>query len=428
MRLALGPSLRRSLAAGLAAAWLAACGGSGGSNGGGGSAPTATPAVTPTPGGPGPGAKRWPGTQWEVSSPAAQGMDATELDRARAYAFAPARNTQGVVVTRNGVIVAEWYADGADATTQATSWSMAKSFASTLVGIAIDRGEIASLDLPLTEWLESWRGTDKESITLRDLLEMRSGVEWTEATGAAALYIDEVDQLAFALDRPAVSDPGTAWRYSSADSMLIGGVIAAATGRPAHEYAQEHLFGPIHMSAGWWVDGTGHALTYCCIDAPTREYARLGLLFARGGQWNGTQVVSRAWVDEATRPLEGASFYALQWWTNAGGSMGQSLPSELFAARGRHSQDVYVVPSLDLVVVRNGTYQRAGEGPLVRTGTSFHQTEAPDEWDTEAFLGPIVASIGGATGALDRAAAAPPPASQATAAAAQRAREAAGLP
>ncbi len=349
------------------------------------------------------GGLRWPGAEWEVSTPEAEGMDSSLLAEARAYAFAPGRNTQGVVVVRKGAIVAEWYAEGASAETLATSWSMAKSFASTLIGIAIDRGEIASLDVPLADFFPEWRGDERAAVTLRDLLEMRSGIQWAELPSSADLYLEEVNQLAFALDRPLVRPPGTAWNYSSADSMLLAGVIEAATGRSASDYARELLFEPIGFPGEWWVDGSGHTLTYCCIDARTRDYARFGLLFARGGEWRGRQVVSRAWVEEATRPLEGAPFYALHWWVNGAGQMAPSAPRELFAARGRHGQDVYVIPSLDLVVVRNGRYERFGT-EAVRVTPNVHVTRPPDEWDVEAFLGPIVRSIGGAAVEPERAA------------------------
>jgi CubicO group peptidase (beta-lactamase class C family) len=365
-------SLRRALAFSLLAL-AAACGDSTSSSGSG-------------------SGLRWPGAEWELSTPEREGMDAATLDGARAYAFAEGRSTQGVVVVRNGAIVAEWYAEGADATSLGTSWSMAKSFAGTLVGIAIDRGEIATLDVPLADFFPEWRGGDKANVTLRDLLEMRSGIRWNELANATSLYLEGTDQLAFALARPLAFAPGTTWNYSSADSMLISGVIEAATGRRAKDYAAEVLLGPIGMSAEWWVDGSSHALTYCCIDAPTREYARFGLLFARGGEWDGRQVVSREWVAEATRPLDGAAFYALHWWTNGNAAMAPSAPADLFAARGLHNQDVYVIPSLDLVVVRNGLYERFG-GEAVRTGGNVHRTQPPSDWSVERFLAPVVASV-----------------------------------
>jgi CubicO group peptidase (beta-lactamase class C family) len=201
-------------------------------------------------------------------------------------------------------------------------------------------------------------------------------------------------------------------------------VISAATGRTTLDYATEVLFRPIGMAPEWWTDAAGHALTYCCLDAPTREYARFGLLFARGGEWNGKQVVSKQWVEQATQPLDGAPFYALQWWTNADGVLAPSVPSEMFAARGLFDQDIYIVPSLDLVVVRNGTYHRSGDGSTVRTGGNVHSTLPPNEWDVESFLGPIVASIGSSARSASQPAS---PASATAFEAAHAAERAAGL-
>jgi CubicO group peptidase (beta-lactamase class C family) len=151
------------------------------------------------------------------------------------------------------------------------------------------------------------------------------------------------------------------------------------------------------MTDDWWTDAAGHTLTYCCIDTTTRDFARFGLLFARGGEWNGEQVVSRAWVEEATRPIEAAPFYALQWWTNVTGLVVNGVEVRLFTARGLHDQNVYVFPELDLVVVRNGIYQRVGDGSTVRTGGNFLTTLSPSEWDDVAFLTPILRSIDAST-------------------------------
>lgn len=340
------------------------------------------------------GGERWPGLEWELSTPEGEGMDATLLDEARAYAFQPAKNTQGVVVVRNGAIVVEWYADATDASL-ATSWSVGKSFASTLIGIAVDRGDLPGIDVPIADFLPAWQGTDKGAISLRQVLQMRSGVEWNELVNAVGLYLTDTDQLAFALDRPAAREPGITFNYSSGDSMLYSGVIETASGQRAGDYARQHLFEKIGMRAEWWTDGSGHSLTYCCLDATSREFARFGLLFARGGRWRDEQVVSRAWVDQATTAAEGTPFYGLQWWTNADGALAATIPHEMFSARGLHSQLIYVLPSLDLVVVRTGWYRRVGDAP-VRTDGNLHMTLAPDEWSDDDFLGPIVRSIGDA--------------------------------
>jgi CubicO group peptidase (beta-lactamase class C family) len=351
---------------------------------------------------------RWPGPEWAVSEPAAEGMTPAALEEARQYAFAPERNTQGVVVVRNGAIVAEWYADGRDAASLATSWSAGKSFAGTLIGIAIDRGDIAGLDVSLGDFFPSWQGDGRGAVTLRDLLEMRSGLRWNELADDPVFHAATDDQLAAALSRPLDHPPGTRWNYASADSMLISGVIERATGRSAGAFAQEVLFGPIGMTADWWTDAAGHTLTYCCVDTTTRDFARFGLLFARAGEWDGRRIVSREWVDEASRPLADVPFYALHWWTNVSGLEVNGAEVRLFTARGLHDQNVYVFPELDLVVVRNGLYTKVGDGSTVRTGGNYLSTQQPASWDDVPFLTPILRSIDAAadTSALAGAAAA----------------------
>jgi CubicO group peptidase (beta-lactamase class C family) len=121
-----------------------------------------------------------PGADWVVASPEDHGMDPDVLEEARDYAFADGMHTQGVVVVYEGEIVAEWYADGEGAGSWAASWSMAKSFASALVGIAIGDGLIASVDEPMTTWFPEWEGTSRQSITLRDVLQMSSGLDWVD--------------------------------------------------------------------------------------------------------------------------------------------------------------------------------------------------------------------------------------------------------
>lgn len=338
-------------------------------------------------------ALRWPDPDWEVVEPAAEGMNAATLDEARRYAFEPERNTQGVVVVRNGAIVSEWYAEGDDATSVATSWSAGKSFAGTLIGIAIDRGDIAGLEVSLAEFYPDWQEDDRSGVTLRDLLEMRSGLRWNEIADDPVFHAATDDQLSASVARPLSHAPGSTWNYSSADSMLISGIIERATGRSAGAFAQEVLFGPIGMTADWWTDAVGHTLTYCCVDTTSRDFARFGVLFARGGEWNGRQVVSREWIEEATRPISDVPFYALQWWTNVSGLVVNGAEVRLFTARGLHNQNIYVFPEIDLVIVRNGIYHRLGDGSTVRAGANYLKTLAPASWDDVAFLSPILQSI-----------------------------------
>ena len=335
----------------------------------------------------------WPGEEWTVTTPAEQGMDAALIEEAFEYAFQDGKETQGVVVVKNGFLVAERYRDGADASTLATSWSAAKSFTSTMIGLAIGDGAIPSLDTPVSTFVPEWRTPEKEAITIRALLEMRSGLAWNEARDNVPLYLNGTDQLAFSTAVPVGRPPHEVFNYTSANSMILAEVVAAAVGTSTSEYAQERLFGPLGMTADWWVDGAGHTLGYCCVDTTTRDFARFGLLFARGGRWRDQRIVSQQWVEEVTRSLDGVPFYGLHWWLNSGGAAAPNVPGEMFAARGLHVQNIYVIPTLDLVVVRNSFYQRLGNGQTIRTGANLHQTRPPDSWDDDTFLGPIVRAI-----------------------------------
>jgi CubicO group peptidase (beta-lactamase class C family) len=356
-----------------------------------------------------------PGAAWDVDTPVQHGMDPETLQGARDYAFADGMNTQGVVVVQDGAIVAEWYADGAGEDSWAASWSIGKSFASALVGIAIGEGLIPSVDAPMTTWFPEWAGTDRAGITLRDVLQMSSGLDWVEdyhpqdggRSDVVRMVQGREDQLAYAAGRPAAAAPGSVWYYSSGDSMLLSGVLEKATGMRADEYARRKLFDPIGMDeVEWWRDGRGHTLTYCCVDTTSRGFARFGLLYEQDGSWKGRQVVPRSWVDESLEPApESSGAYGYQWWlAPPDGQPETGLPADTYSARGLDDQCIYVIPSLDLVVVRNGTYVKdpgppvAGDDMLDRYPSGGivegKGTVGPGRhWHDAEFLGPIVRSF-----------------------------------
>ncbi len=335
-------------------------------------------------------------------------MDSAELEGARDYAFQEGKNTQGVVVVRDGVIVAEWYEDGRGATSFATSWSVAKSFTSALIGIAIREGLIDGVDARVAEFFPDWRGTNKEAITLRHVLSMESGLQWDEdytpddVSDIIRMIVLEEDHLAYAAARPPEVPPGTRFSYSSGDTMLFSGVLEAVTGGKAGEYAREKLFDPIGMEpVDWWRDAVGHTVTYCCLDTPTRELAKFGLLYLRGGRWEGRQVVPADWVEASTTPNGLWEGYGYQWWLT--GLTNPDLPRDLYSARGHDGQYIYVVPSLDLVVVRNGHYDKHPGEPMAAPSLwallpsdgliEGHGTVPPDSWSDIAFLDPVLRSI-----------------------------------
>ena len=350
-----------------------------------------------------------PDPTWAVESPEDHGMDPAALEEAKSYAFADGRHTQGVVVVRGGAIVAEWYAPDANQDSWAASWSMSKSVVSALVGIAIDEGKIRGVDEPMTTWYPDWADRGLGDVTLRDVLEMSSGLQWNESYSPSDLessdviqmVVRESDQLAYAASRPRAVPPGTVFNYTSGGSMLLSGVLEQATGMSAGEYAQQKLWGPIGATkVDMWTDAAGHTLTYCCVDTTSRDFARFGLLYLDRGRWGDEQVVPADWVAASVEPSRAApDQYGLQWWLRDE----EGVPADMFSARGHDGQYIYVIPSLDLVVVRNGTYAKF-DGPPVADPTLFAKypsgglvpgqgTIAPDSWDDGAFLGPIVRSI-----------------------------------
>jgi CubicO group peptidase (beta-lactamase class C family) len=411
-------SAGRSLVCVLAFGLLAGCGGSDEGDDETGPPPLRLGQVAP-----------WPTDEWTELAPEKVGMDSVLLEEAFGYAFDgvippsirgaddPERHpgemfTQGVVVIRGGALVAERYAASKDKAAWAASWSAAKSFTSSLIGILIDRGEIPSVDEPLTTFYPEWEGTDKAPITLRDVLQMQSGLEFREdyfdPSSEMLKMGTSPDELAFMIDRTVHAPPGTRWHYSSGDTMLLSGIIQRITGKNAFEFGSEVLFneiGMLNQPTEWWEDGADHTLGYCCLDTPTRNFARFGLLFLRDGKWDQKQVISSEWVQKSTEDVaQGFQGYAYQWWL-AEQDGETKLPLDMYAAEGQDDQIIYVIPSLDLVVVRNSMYDKPPTEPIAENGfigeflpfgVGTYGTESGQFWLDCPFLAPIINSIEGA--------------------------------
>ena len=365
----------------------------------------------------------WPTGDWTVVPPEQMGMDSNALAEAREYALRADQNTQAVVVVRGGAIVAEWYADGYDATSFAASWSMAKSFVSASLGIAIAEGRVGGVDDTLDEYYPEWAGTEKGRIPLRAVLQMQSGLDFIEdyadpqnsdviKIGATA---DTLGYILANVDVKVAYD--SQWYYSSGDTQLLSGVVERATGKSTEEYAREKIFGPIGMSAAdWWLDGLGQTIGFCCLDAPARQFAKFGLLFLRNGVWDGAEVVPARWVRESTRTRASQyDGYAYQWWLVQPDTQ---LPQDLYLAAGKDGQAIYVIPSLDLVVAKNTIYRKPPGEAIAENGyineftpggLTQYGTLAAGLWEDGPFLSSIIRSIRGAK--QDPIAATPPPGS-----------------
>jgi CubicO group peptidase (beta-lactamase class C family) len=355
------------------------------------------------------GRAAFPSPNWEVRSPESQGMNKTGIEQALTYAFQEGKNTQGVLVIRGRAIVAERYEPGRNDSSFAGSWSVAKSFTSAVVGIAIAKGLIPSVDATMTDYLSDWAGTAKAPITLRHVLYMASGLKWQETYSPDTTTSSDViqmvmtnDALGYAGSREVANPPGTVFNYSSGDTMLVSGVLEKATGKSAGAFATENLFSKIGMNpTDWWRDGKSRTLTYCCLDTPTRQFAKLGLLFLERGQWNGTEVIPESWIEESTSPSPSFEGYGYFWWLI--GRTNKDIPADTYAARGVDGQFIYVIPSLDLVVVRNGHYDKHDGDSLadpnlvsVYPPSGLGQgkgTVPPNSWSDTEFIGPIAGSI-----------------------------------
>jgi CubicO group peptidase (beta-lactamase class C family) len=358
----------------------------------------------------------YPTVDWQVSSPDKVNMDSSKVQIALDYAFAQGQNTQGVVVIRHGVIVAEQYAEGSDKASIATSWSTAKSFNSALMGIAIDMGYVSSEEISAAEFIYEWAGNDKKNMTIKNLLQMSSGLveEGTSGYGdGAIMYVGvenedgtndpnrPVDNILYSINRSV--NPSRApwlgasynWSYQNADSQVLGEIIERATNSSIYDFAQNVLFSKLGINADWWTDAFGNYMAYCCLDMTTRDFARFGLLYAREGKWNTEQVVSKEWVVKSTAPsvwLSGSVpwGYGYQWWADNSGDWYYTL--------GSRSNNIYVHPGLDIVVVRNSSLEFVGEGKSRATG-AYHKTEFPAAWNHYEFMLPIIES---ATGLQER--------------------------
>lgn len=275
--------------------------------------------------------------------------------------------TTGFLVAVDGTIVHETYRLGAEATSRFTSWSVAKSVLSALIGIAIDEGHIGGLDDPLTQYIPELAGSGYDGVSIKDALTMSSGVAFDETYDS---FTSDVNQLFSALARgqemvqvlaalERERPPGTYNNYISSDSIALGLALEAATGVPNEDYMSSRLWQPMgaEHSAHWNTGRASGVLPFCCLNATLRDYARFGRLFLNAGARDGVQIVPRAWVRDATRPTaphlepgeNPASFwtfgYGYHWWV-------PEDPQGDFLAIGIWGQFVYVHPARRVVIVK----------------------------------------------------------------------------
>lgn len=295
-------------------------------------------------------------------------------------------DTQAFIVIQNDTILYERYFNGTERDSIVTSFSMAKSFTSALMGIALAEGHIESVDDPVTKYLPELVARDPRfsNITLRHLLMMSSGLQFTQedrpifiddmfCDNALAYYHPNLRELALENTR-IIEPPGRHFLYNNYNLQLIGMVLERATGQNASYYLQEKIWKPIGMefNGSWSLDSekSGFEQMQSGINARAIDFAKFGRLYLKNGSWNGSQVIPAKWVAESTQEdgsldratyylydqnLEGFQFfkdngyYGYFWWGNR-----RDDGKYDFSAQGHLGQWIYVSPQADLIIVRNG--------------------------------------------------------------------------
>jgi CubicO group peptidase (beta-lactamase class C family) len=295
--------------------------------------------------------------------------------------------TTGLLIARGDRILVERYQYGRTDRDRFTSWSMAKTVTAMLVGIAIAEGHIRSVDDLASAYVPELAGTEYGKTSLRHLLQMSSGVRFSEqytGTDDVSRLVGSTYRLEGAGGVSAVTQfnerataAGTKFSYASVETQVLGLVLRAATGRSTAEYLQSRIWQPIgaEADATWLVDRSGQEATYCCLNAVLRDYARLGLLLAHDGNWRGRQIIPAAWIVAATttradqphlRPGVATPFagYGYQTWI---------LPGErrMFLFSGIRGQRIYVDPRSRLVMVNTAVHKRPIDVPALREANAL---------------------------------------------------------
>ncbi len=270
-------------------------------------------------------------------------------------------STLAFIVIKDDVLLYEQYFNGYDHNSTVTSFSIAKSFTSALVGMAISEGYINSVEDPVTKYVPELLDKDSryKNITLRNLLTMSSGIRYEErgmpwSDDAAVYYSPNLRSVA--ISSPITGEPGKEFHYNNYHPLLMGLVLERSTKRPVAQYLEEKIWKPLGMEApgSWSLDSEKDRFEKMesGINGRAIDFAKFGRLFLNNGNWNGKQLIPAAWVDESTRidtSTDPAPDYQYFWWVNA-----QLMDKHHFLAAGNHGQYIYIVPEQNLLFVRFG--------------------------------------------------------------------------
>lgn len=268
-------------------------------------------------------------------------------------------HTLSFMIIRADTILFEYYAPGYNDSALVSSFSIAKTFVSTLIGIAIQEGAIKGVDESITDFIPELKDKGFSPITIEDLLKHTSGIRFSKqrfnpASDNAQFYYTKnlrEKMLEATIEEP----PDLHFDYQSENYQLLGLIIERATHQTLSNYLQAKLWQPLGMEsdAYWNTDNKGDSAiekAFCCLNATTRDFARLGRLFLNNGNWNGKQILSRKWITEATHPdtTDGGKFNFQYNWLSGPKKYGS------YYAAGLYGQYIHVYPEKNLIIVRFG--------------------------------------------------------------------------
>jgi CubicO group peptidase (beta-lactamase class C family) len=290
---------------------------------------------------------------------------ATDVD-----AYMKAQRTAGLVIIQDGKVRLEKYGLGFDAKGKWTSFSVAKSFTSTMVGAAIKDGYIKSIEDKVSAYIPDLKGSAYDDVSIRQLLTMTSGVKWNEdyadPKSDVALFNDHVAEkgvdatVSYMRKLPREAPAGSKWVYKTGETNLIGVLVSSATKKMLSAYLSEKVWAPFGMEqdASWLLGSTGHEISGCCLQASTRDFARFGLFIVNGALINGKSILPDDWLPQATTDqVKGqGGGYGYQWWTN---------PDGTFAAQGIFGQGIFIDAKRKLVIASNSNWPKATDPDTV---------------------------------------------------------------
>jgi len=283
--------------------------------------------------------------------------------------FLAETDTSAVLVLKDGEVRTERYMLTGGRYVNWLSMSVAKSFVSAAIGIAIEEGHIGSIEEPITKYVPSLAGSAYDGVRIKDILQMSSGAAWNEDYSDPESDINRFGRIMalggsfneFAATLEREHEPGTRNHYNSTDTQVLGMLLTNATGRTLTDYMEEKLWQPLGMEsdAYWLIDSSEMEMAFGGLNATARDYAKLGELYRNGGVWNGQQIVPADWVVASVVPdaphllpetklAEGDPFpvgYGYQWWVPA------STEGE-YSAIGVYNQFIFVNPTRGLVIVK----------------------------------------------------------------------------